>query len=127
MQTLDDDTVTIPNHLFLSETVASANAGSLHMMVTTEFFLDPQEDHLRAAELLREVTVTCRFVYLKNPVEVTATEVTAANRFATKLTVKCCVLDARFQEALQTDLTMRGRKVLTEAQIGRPAGEVILT
>lgn len=120
LQTLEDDTVTIPNHRFLSEAVASGNAGSLHMMVTTDFHVDPLAELTLAQELLREVAVTCRFAYLKCPVTVTATEMMVANRLAVKLTIKCYVLDARYQEALHTDLVVRGAKALNEAGIGRP-------
>jgi len=120
LQTLEDDTVTVPNHKFLTESVASGNAGALHMMVTTEFHLDPLADLATACELLREVAVTCRYVFLKNPVMITATEEMIANRLAMKLTVKCYVLDARYQESLSTDLTIRGAEALAEAGIGRP-------
>jgi len=39
--TLDDNLVTIPNHRFLTDAVASANAGELDCMVVIPFFVEP--------------------------------------------------------------------------------------
>ncbi len=42
--TLDDTQVTIPNNKFLTDSVASGNAGSVEMMVQMDFFVGVDQD-----------------------------------------------------------------------------------
>lgn len=121
IRTLSDDTVTVPNLRFLTDAVASGNAGKLEMMVTCDFHLALDTDVARAAHLLREVVLTSRYAYLARPVEVVVKEVAVAGRLALRFTTKAYVLDVRHQEAFQTDQFRRGTEVLRRAGFARPA------
>lgn len=121
VNTLTDDLVTIPNSRFFTEAVSSGNAGALDMMVAVNFYIDLEADILRARELLYEIVVTSRYVFLKKPVKITAEEVVAANRLALKLTAKSYVLDVQYEKALQTDIVTRTELSFKENNIKRPA------
>lgn len=63
--TLDDNLVTIPNAKFINEYVASGNAGALDMMIVADFHTALNVDIEKVKELLYEIAVTSRFIYLK--------------------------------------------------------------
>lgn len=121
--TLDDNVVTIPNSKFITELVASGNFGALDMMIEINFHLDLSADLRTAKDLLYEIAVTSRYVFLKKPVEIVLTEVDFAQRPAMQIRVKCYVIDVRFEKALQTDILLRGNEVLVSAKMARPAFE----
>jgi len=52
--TLDDNLVTIPNSRFITDVVASGNAGELDMMVVTDFHVSLQADLVQARKLIEE-------------------------------------------------------------------------
>lgn len=118
--TLDDNLVTIPNSKFLTDPVASANAGALDCMVVVPFFLAPAEDLGRARRVLEEVTATSRFVYLDKPVVTVVSEEFRGERFVAIVSVKAYVFDARYEKAFLTDLTVRGKQALRAAGIQMP-------
>lgn len=120
LSTLDDNLVTIPNSKFLTEIVSSGNSGALDMMVVTTFYLSIFEDLEKARQLLHEVVITSRFIYLEKPVTITVEEVAVSNTFAIKLNVKAYVLDVKYEKAFLSDVTSRGSKVLQNANIIRP-------
>ena len=68
--TLDDNLVTIPNNLFLTDSVASANAGALDCMVVIPFYIGAAENFRMAKRLVAEATATSRYVFLNKPVVV---------------------------------------------------------
>lgn len=119
--TLDDNEVTIPNNRFMSDLVASGNAGALDMMVVTDFHVALDADVELARNLLHEVVVTSRYAYLRKPVSVILAEVEVAHQVAMRLRVKAYVLDVRYEKAFQTDLYLRGMQVFRAHGIKRPA------
>jgi small-conductance mechanosensitive channel len=121
--TLDDSLVTIPNNRFLTEIVSSGNAGELDMMVTMDFHLALDADLALARDLIHETLVTSRFIYLKKPVAVVASETAMAGRIAMQLRAKAYVMDVRFEKAFQTDVFLRGAEVLRRNGIKRPQPE----
>lgn len=125
LQTLNDDTVTIPNSKFLTDTVASGNSGALDMMIVTPFYISIHEDLERVKNLLHEVVITSRFVFLEKQVIITFEETPLSNDFVIKVNVKAYVLDVKFEKAFVTDITIRGSKVLREASIKRPNSTLI--
>lgn len=125
--TLDDNLVTIPNHRFLSDVVASGNAGELDMMVTMDFHVALDADLALAREIIREALVTSRYIYLKKPVEVVACETAVSGRLAMRLTAKAYVMDVRFEKAFQTDVYLRGTEALRLRGIKRPPLELAVT
>lgn len=118
--TLDDNLVTIPNSRFLTDVVASGNAGALDMMIVIDFHIAPDADIDLARGIVREMVTTSRFVFLKKPFTVTISEMEIAERLAIKLRAKAYVLDCRFEKAFETDVVSRVVKAFNEQGIKRP-------
>ncbi|MGR8942332.1 MAG: mechanosensitive ion channel family protein [Gammaproteobacteria bacterium] len=118
--TLDDSLVTIPNARFVSDVVASGNAGALDMMVVIPFHIALDADHEQALKIIYETVVTSRYAYLGKPVVVVAAEVIAGHALALQLTAKAYVLDVRFEKAFQTDVVMRVSKAFLVHRVRRP-------
>ncbi len=121
LQTLDDNTVTIPNSRFITDVVASGNMGAMEMMVTADFHLALDADVDRAREILHQVIVTSRFAYLKKAVSFSIEEVALAERIAIRLRAKAYVLDVDHEKDFKTDITCRASRLFLEAGIERPA------
>lgn len=118
--TLDDNLVTVPNSKFVTDVVASGNAGALDMMVCIDFYLAIDCDLAKAREIIFEILVTSRYVYLNKPVSIVATEKFAGEFFTVELKAKAYVLDVKFEKAFQTDIVMRVESAFKEAAISRP-------
>ncbi|PKM21649.1 MAG: mechanosensitive ion channel protein [Gammaproteobacteria bacterium HGW-Gammaproteobacteria-14] len=118
--TLDDNLVTIPNSRFITDVVASGNAGELDMMVVTDFHISPDEDIEAARKLIEEVVVTSRYAYLKKPVTFAIMEVEFARTLAIRLRTNAYVLDVRYEKAFQSDVVMRVTKLFQQHNIARP-------
>jgi small-conductance mechanosensitive channel len=112
VQTLDDNLVSIPNHRFLNDSVASANAGQLHLK--------------SAKRIVYEATASSRYVFIDKPITVSVREgpvPQGAERFAVELKVKAYVFDGRYETAFGTDVTERVKAAFKAADI-RTAGEI---
>lgn len=120
LTTLDDNLVTIPNARFLTDTVASGNAGELDMMVMMDFHVAIGADIDLARDLIREVIATSRFAYLKKSVTVLTSEVAIAERFAIRLRAKAYVIDCRFEKDFESDVVSRVVKLMNKKEIARP-------
>lgn len=120
INTLDDNVVSIPNNKFLTDVVASANDGALDMMVQIDFFIGIEEDHELAKRLVREATVTSRFVYLAKPVVVHVLDVAMETAYSTRIRSKLYISDTRFETAVQTDITERTKRAFHEHHIRPP-------
>jgi len=125
--TLDDNEVTIPNNRFMTDVVASANAGALDMMVTADYHLGLDADVRKARDLLYEVVVTSRYVYLKRPVEILISEEAIAERFVLRLRAKAYVMDVHFEKAFQTDIFLRATEAFKLHGITRVPPEIAAT
>lgn len=115
--TLDDNLVTIPNGKFLTDEVASANAGALDCMVVVPFYLPPAEDFDRARRIVQEVAATSRYVFLDKPIATTLEQTFLGERFVLIVSVKAYVFDARFEKAFSADLTARTVRAFRAAGI----------
>lgn len=118
--TLDDDEVSIPNNKFLTETVASANAGSLDMMVTMPFHIAATEDFELAKRLIYEACTTSKYVYLEKPVRVELEEEEIDSGICTTLNCKAYVIDTRYEKAFLTDVTERVKRAFRAHRIKHP-------
>jgi len=107
LSTLDDNAVTIPNNKFLTEAVASANAGALDAMVVIPFYVAAAEDFQLARRIVAEATATSRYAYLKKPLVTLVSDQFMGERFVTVITVKAYVFDVRYEKAFVTDVTER--------------------
>ncbi|MEZ4741808.1 MAG: mechanosensitive ion channel [Bdellovibrionota bacterium] len=119
--TLDDNLVTIPNSRFLTDVVASGNAGALDMMVVIDFHIAPNTNLELARNIVKEVVATSRFVFLKKPMTVLTSEVAIAERLAIRLRAKAYVLDCRFEKAFESDVVGRVANIFNEKNIKRPS------
>ena len=120
LATLDDNAVTIPNNKFLTDSVASANAGALDAMVVIPFFIAAAEDFQRARRIVAEATATSRYAYLKKPVVTLLADEFMGERFVTVVKVKAYVFDVRFEKDLITDVTERVKIAFRRAGIRTP-------
>lgn len=121
MMTLDDTQVTIPNNLFLTEAVASGNAGAVDMMIQVKLFIGADQNLDEARRLLGEVVTTSRYVNLNRNWNVGVSQVIENDYFATQLRAKAYVLDARLEKAFESDITERALDAFEAAKIGPPA------
>ena len=120
MTTLDDNLVTIPNSKFVSDLVSSANAGALHMLVQSDFFIGIDEDVGRARELVAEAMTSSRFFALNHPWVVLVNQVVHGEYFAVRLRAKGYVLDIHYEKAFETDVTLRVMEAFKANKIGPP-------
>lgn len=120
VQTLDDNLVTIPNARFITDVVASGNAGELDMMVVTDFHVSVQADLERVRGIIEEVIVTSRYAYLKKPVTFAIEEVEIGHALAVRFRSKAYVLDVRYEKAFQSDVVLRVTALFRDQGIPRP-------
>ena len=121
LQTLDDNTVTIPNNMFLSNITSCGNYGELDMQVVVDFHIAPGQNTELARDLVREAAVSSRYVFLDKPVVVLVTEVIVDTHVAVRLRLKVYVLDTRYEKQLESDITLRVHRVFAQHGIGPPA------
>jgi small-conductance mechanosensitive channel/flagellar biosynthesis GTPase FlhF len=120
IRTPGDDVVSIPNNTFLTEAVASANAGTLDMMVSMQFYIALTEDFVLAKRLVYEACVTSRYVFLDKPVVMLVEEVARDTAFTTVITCKAYVIDTRFEKDFVTDVTERVKRMFRKHRIQAP-------
>ncbi len=121
LQTLGDNTVTIPNNKFLSDMTSNGNYGALDMQVAMDFFIAPDQNVRQARELAAECAVSSRYAFLDKPVVVLVNQVITENYLAVRLRVKAYVLDTRYEKLFETDVNMRVMDAFAEAGIVAPA------
>ncbi len=121
LQTLDDNTVTIPNNMLMNEVTSCGNYGVLDMQVVVDFHIGVDQDVHRAQEILREAGATSPYVYLDKPIVVRVSQVIVDNYFALRVRLKLYVLDTKFEKALETDVTLRVLEAFDENGIRPPA------
>jgi len=121
MQTLDDNTVTIPNNKFLSEITSNGNYGALDMQVTMIFDLGIDQDVVKAREIVTEAAVSSRIVHLPKPIVVHVEQIIHQNYVAIRLKLKAYVLDTKYEKSFQTDVNLRVLEAFRAKGIGAPA------
>ena len=121
LQTLDDNTVTIPNNLFLSQLTSSGNYGALDMQVVVDFHIGLDQDARKAQAIVREAGTTSRYAYLPKPVVVRVSQVVVENYVALRMRLKIYVLDTKYEKALVSDITLRVMEAFEAEGIQPPA------
>jgi small-conductance mechanosensitive channel len=119
--TLDDTQVTIPNNKFLTETVASGNAGAVEMMIQMDFWTGIDQDVSLARRIVEEAMTASRYVDLERAWAVTVSQVLQESYLAVRLRAKGYVLDVRFEKAFESDVTERVLAGFREAGVRPPA------
>jgi small-conductance mechanosensitive channel len=119
--TLDDNLVTIPSSKFLSDSVASANAGSLDCMVVMPFHVSADANYERARDIVRDAVMSSRFCYLGKPITVLiGTKMVDQIGVVVEIVAKAYVFDARHEKSFASDVTDRVLRAWREAGIALP-------
>ncbi len=121
MQTLDDNTVTIPNNKVLTDVTSCGNYGALDMQVQVDFHVGTDQDLELAERLITEAILTSRYVYLKKPVVVLVKQVLKDDFVAVHLRGKAYVLDTKYEKAFETDVSKTVLRAFREHRILPPA------
>jgi small-conductance mechanosensitive channel len=120
--TLDDNLVTVPTSKFLTDAVASANAGELDCMVVMEFFVSASEDHKRVTEIVHDALLASKYLFLGKAFNVfVATKLTEQGKVITVVTAKAYVYDTRYEKAFASDVTDRVLETFRAEGIAVPA------
>ena len=121
LQTLDDNTVTIPNNKFLNEVTSNGNYGALDMQVVMDFHIGVDQNVLRAREIVSEAAVSSRYVYLPKPVVVLVSQAIVDNHVSVRLRLKAYVLDIKYEKAFETDVNLRVIQAFRAQGVAPPA------
>lgn len=121
MQTLDDNTVTIPNNKFLSDITSCGNYGALDMQVSMDFFTGLDQDVALAREVITEAAVSSRFVHLPKPIVVHVAQVITQSYVGVQFKLKAYVLDTKHEKSFVTDVNLRVLEAFRERGILPPA------
>lgn len=119
--TLDDNVVTIPNNKFLTDAVASGNAGALDMLIQLDFYVGLDQDVRQAKHLVEQCLVSNRYVYTRKPWVVLVSVVMQGNYPAIRLRAKAYVLDVQYEKAFETDVSERVIAAFREHRVLPPA------
>ncbi len=119
----DDSLISVSNQKILSQTLANANSGSQEMMVVIDLFIDSRSDASRAMQILREATVTSRYVYIsdKRPVTILLKD----RPFYRRVRAKAYVYDLRREFEFESDVTKRAWDAFKEEGIEPPKAGVV--
>lgn len=121
MQTLNDDTITIPNNKFLNEVAMSGNYGALDMQVVIPFYIGMDQDINVARDIIQEAASSSRYIHLPKPVVVLVKQTITDNYLAIQLTCKAYVVDIKFEKLFETDITLRVMQEFRKSNIYPPA------
>ncbi len=121
LQTLDDNTVTIPNNKFLTDMTSCGNYGALDMQVVMDFYIGLDQDVTKARDIVTEAGLTSRYVHLPKPVVVLVNQVIQDNYVAVRLRLKAYVLDTQYEKAFETDVNLRVMRAFEQHRIAPPA------
>lgn len=120
MQTLDDNTITIPNNKFLSDITSSGNYGALDMQVVMDFYIATDADFDKAREVIKEAALSSRFVYLDKPIVILVNQWVSDYMVGVRLRLKAYVLDTRHEKAFETDVNLRVLRAFRDLDIRQP-------
>lgn len=118
LMTPNDTLVSVPNYLFFDTSVANANAGQAEMLVTVEFYIDPESDARLARRVVEDALVSSQYVYVDDdyPVEVHISD----DLHYRTITGKAYVNDLRNELRFKTDVTDRAFKEFSRQGIQSP-------
>jgi small-conductance mechanosensitive channel len=105
--TLNNQVVTIPNSKFLTEAVASANHGSLDMLISLEILIAADQDIGLAKRLVQECMTSSRYVYMGKPWSVVVSQAILQFGAAVRLHANAHVIDVKYEEEYASDVTER--------------------
>lgn len=113
VQTPDDDLVAVP-HLKLWDTaIYNANNGGISLQCVASFYLHPEHEAGWVRKALRDVALTSAYLKFDKPIIVIAEE----KPWGTHYRIRAYPVDPRQQFLFITDLTVRGKQVLSAAGV----------
>jgi small-conductance mechanosensitive channel len=121
LQTLNDNTVTIPNNKFLTDMTSCGNYGALDMQVVMDFYIGLDQNVTKARDVVTEAGLTSRYVHLPKPVVVLVNQVIQDNYVPVRLRLKAYVLDTQYEKAFETDVNLRVMRAFEQHGIAPPA------
>lgn len=113
MVTPDDTVVVVPHQALWTNPIHNANDGTQDLQCVTDFYLDPKHDGQQVRALLHDVALTSPYLQIERSVDVVATE----RPWGTHYRLKAYPVDPRDQFRFTTDLTVRGKAALREAEV----------
>ncbi len=116
VNTLDDNTVTIPNSAIISDSISNANSGALDCMVVVNLWLPINVDVTQIRKIVEEAAITSRYLNIDKPITILFFD-HFDDHAATKVIVKAYVLDARYEKLFEGDVTESSKKAFIEAGI----------
>lgn len=121
MNTLDHNTITIPNNRVFTDVTSSSNYGALEMQVAMDFYVGVDQDAPLAAELIREACLTSPYVFLAQPIPVFVKQVILQDYVAIQIKARPYVFDCKYEKPFETDVHFRVLAAFREHGIGPPA------
>jgi len=116
--TPNDTLVSVPNYIFFNDSVANANAGQAEMLVTVDFYIDPESDARRARRIVEDALISSQYVYITDeyPIEVHMED----DLHYRTITGKAYINDLRNELRFETDVTDRVFKEFSRQNIHSP-------
>lgn len=106
-----DDTVVIVPHLKLwDQMIFNANDGGPYLQCVANFYLHPRHDAAQVRHTLYDVALTSPFLQIEKPINVVVQE----RPWGTHYRLRAYPIDPSQQFAFITDLTVRGKAILTQ-------------
>jgi small-conductance mechanosensitive channel len=118
--TLDDTQITIPNNKFLTDSVASGNAGDVQMMIQIDFYVGLNQDIARAKQIVAEALTSSRYIALDRPWKVLVSSVVEQSYIAVRVRAKAYVIDVRFEKDFESDVCERVFQAVHELGVKPP-------
>ncbi|AQU81589.1 MULTISPECIES: mechanosensitive ion channel family protein [unclassified Halomonas] len=116
IQTPDDDLVAVPHLKLWDSAIHNANNGGSSLQCVASFYLHPEHEAGKVRKILRDVALTSAYLKFDRPVIVVAEE----NPWGTHYRIRAYPVDPRQQFLFVTDLTVRGKQVLSDSGV-KPA------
>ncbi|WP_350359443.1 mechanosensitive ion channel domain-containing protein [Vreelandella sp. SM1641] len=113
IQTPDDDLVYVPHLKLWDHAVYNANNGGTSLQCVASFYLHPEHEAGWVRKALRDVALTSAYLKFDKPIVVVAEE----KPWGTHYRIRAYPVDPRQQFLFITDLTLRGKKVLSAAGV----------
>ncbi|MCL7743576.1 mechanosensitive ion channel family protein [Guyparkeria hydrothermalis] len=119
--TADDDRIAIPHNRLWNDAIVNSNDGKPRLLCVADFYLHPEHDADRVRSMLKDVALTSPYLHLDSPVTVIINE----RPWGTHYRLKAYPVDSGQQFRFVTDLTVRGKALLTRQGVRFAATAVI--
>ncbi|MDW0360404.1 mechanosensitive ion channel [Halomonas venusta] len=111
--TPDDDLVAVPHLKLWDSAIYNANNGGVSLQCVASFYLHPEHEAGWVRKALRDVALTSAYLKFDKPIIVVAEE----KPWGTHYRIRAYPVDPRQQFLFITDLTVRGKQVLSAAGV----------